>query len=129
MLPILNLGPLAVQTPLLILLIGVWIGIALAEKGAREIGTAGGRYQQYDPGGAGWFPGRRKADFRLSEPGPLPGSSPGDHPSQSNTLALLEGGVLGVVAGIVHAQRNSSLWKPWMSSSLRWQFCWQRQPG
>ncbi len=112
MLPILNIGPLAVQTPLLILLIGVWIGIALAEKGARKSGLpeedisnmilvvlvgflVGGRlifvFQNLDR--------YLEAPLGIILPNP-------------NTLALLEGGVLGVVAGIVHAQKKQlPLWK------------------
>ncbi len=38
MLPILNLGPLAIQTPGLIFLIGVWLGLNRAEKAARKSG-------------------------------------------------------------------------------------------
>lgn len=36
MLPILNIGPLAIQTPGLILLLGVWLGLTLSEKAARR---------------------------------------------------------------------------------------------
>ncbi len=32
MLPILQIGPLAIQTPMIILLIGIWMGLSLAEK-------------------------------------------------------------------------------------------------
>lgn len=38
MLPILNLGPLAIQTPGLIFLIGIWLGLTRAEKEARQSG-------------------------------------------------------------------------------------------
>lgn len=38
MLPILNLGPLAVQTPGLIILLGIWIGLGRAEKTAHDFG-------------------------------------------------------------------------------------------
>jgi phosphatidylglycerol---prolipoprotein diacylglyceryl transferase len=37
MLPILNLGPLAIQTPGLILILGLWIGLTQAEKYARRL--------------------------------------------------------------------------------------------
>ncbi|MEN4013377.1 MAG: prolipoprotein diacylglyceryl transferase [Bellilinea sp.] len=36
MLPILNLGPLAIQTPGLILLFGIWLGLVWAERVARQ---------------------------------------------------------------------------------------------
>ncbi len=37
MLPILNIGPLALQTPGLILIIGIWVGLTQAEKYARRL--------------------------------------------------------------------------------------------
>jgi prolipoprotein diacylglyceryltransferase len=40
MLPILQLGPLAVQAPGLVLLLGLWVGLALAERQARRLGRA-----------------------------------------------------------------------------------------
>jgi len=36
MLPILQIGPLALQTPGLILLVGIWVGLWLAERGAHR---------------------------------------------------------------------------------------------
>ena len=40
MLPILQVGPLAIQTPGLILIIGVWLGLSLAEKFAPQRGVS-----------------------------------------------------------------------------------------
>jgi len=40
MLPVLNIGPLAVQTPGLALLIGLWLGLSLAEKFAPRRGVS-----------------------------------------------------------------------------------------
>lgn len=40
MLPVLNIGPLAVQTPGLALLIGLWLGLSLAEKYAPRRGVS-----------------------------------------------------------------------------------------
>jgi prolipoprotein diacylglyceryltransferase len=37
-LPILQLGPLAIQVPGLVLLLGLWMGLALAEREARRLG-------------------------------------------------------------------------------------------
>ena len=37
MFPILHLGPLAVQVPGLILLIGLWVGLSLSEKEAQRL--------------------------------------------------------------------------------------------
>lgn len=38
MLPILNIGPLAIQLPGLILLVSIWLGLSIAEKGALRRG-------------------------------------------------------------------------------------------
>ncbi len=43
MLPILQIGPLAIQTPGLILLVGIWIGLELAERQAVLFGLNGSR--------------------------------------------------------------------------------------
>lgn len=40
MLPILNIGPLAIPTPAFILLIGFWLGLELAEKQAQHFGAS-----------------------------------------------------------------------------------------
>jgi len=39
MLPVLNIGPLALQTPGLVLLIGLWLGLSLAEKFSAKRGV------------------------------------------------------------------------------------------
>lgn len=112
MLPILNIGPLALQTPLLVLLIGLWFAITLVEKEAERSGLsvqdvsnlvlvltggliAGGRLvyvmQHFE----------RYVDAPLGIILPNP-----------NTLMLVEGAVLAVVAGIIFAQRkNLPLWE------------------
>ena len=41
MLPILQVGPLAIQAPGLILLLGLWLGLALAERTAHYWGVPG----------------------------------------------------------------------------------------
>ncbi len=38
MLPVLNLGPLALQVPGLLILIGIWVGLTQSEKHARRLG-------------------------------------------------------------------------------------------
>jgi len=43
MLPILQIGPLAIQTPGLIILIGIWIGLDMSERQAKLFGLDGGR--------------------------------------------------------------------------------------
>ncbi len=43
MLPILNIGPLAIQTPGLILLIGLWLGISLTERHAHHHAVDAGK--------------------------------------------------------------------------------------
>lgn len=45
MLPIVHLGPLAIQAPGLILLLGFWLGIELAERFCRRLGIAPARVQ------------------------------------------------------------------------------------
>jgi prolipoprotein diacylglyceryltransferase len=42
MLPILQIGPLAIQVPGLALLLGLWVGLGLAEKQARRLSAAPG---------------------------------------------------------------------------------------
>ena len=42
MLPTLQLGPLALQVPGLVLLAGLWLGLTLSERRARRIGENSG---------------------------------------------------------------------------------------
>jgi len=112
MLPMLNIGPLALQAPLLILLIGVWMGISLSEKQAEKAGLKpedisslilvllgvtiiGGRVVYV----------LQHLDAYLAAPLGMILPNP-------NTLALLEGSVLGLIAGVVYGQRRQlPLWK------------------
>ena len=106
MYPILQIGPLAIQLPGLLLLVGLWIGTQIAE---RE--TA--RYK-LDPGlisnmifialAAGIVGARlgyalRYIDLYLSEPLNLLALNP-------NTLSIMEGIVLGLIAATIYAQRK-----------------------
>jgi len=106
MYPILQIGPLAIQLPGLLLLVGLWIGTQIAE---RE--TA--RYK-LDPGlisnmifialAAGIVGARlgyalKYIDLYLSEPLNLLGLNP-------NTLSIMEGIVLGLIAATIYAQRK-----------------------
>ncbi len=106
MYPILQIGPLAIQLPGLLLLAGLWIGTQLAE---RE--TA--RYK-LDPGlisnmifialAAGIVGARlgyalKYFDLYLSEPLNLLALNP-------NTLSAMEGIVVGLIAAMIYAQRK-----------------------
>lgn len=106
MYPILQIGPLAIQLPGLLLLAGLWIGTLVAE---RE--TA--RYK-LDPGlisnmifialAAGIIGARlgyafRYLDLYLSEPLNLLALNP-------NTLSTMEGIAVGLIAAMIYAQRK-----------------------
>ena len=106
MYPILQIGPLAIQLPGLLLLVGFWIGTLIAE---RE--TA--RYK-LDPGlisnmifialAAGIVGARlgyafKYIDLYLSEPLNLLALNP-------NTLSTMEGIAVGLIAAMIYAQRK-----------------------
>ncbi len=106
MYPILQIGPLAIQLPGLLLLVGFWIGTHIAE---RE--TA--RYK-LDPGlisnmifialAAGIVGARlgyalKYIDLYFSEPLNLLALNP-------NTLSIMEGIVVGLIAAMIYAQRK-----------------------
>lgn len=106
MFPILQIGPLAIQLPGLLLLVGLWIGTQIAE---RE--TA--RYK-LDPGlisnmifialAAGIIGARlgyalKYIDLYLSEPLNLLALN-------ANTLSIIEGIAVGLIAAMIYAQRK-----------------------
>ncbi len=106
MFPILQIGPLAIQLPGLLLLVGLWIGTQIAE---RE--TA--RYK-LDPGlisnmifialtagiiGARLGYALKYIDLYLSEPLNLLALN-------ANTLSIIEGIAVGLIAAMIYAQRK-----------------------
>ena len=106
MYPILQIGPIAIQLPGLLLLVGLWIGTQIAEREAA-------RYK-LDPGhisnmifialAAGIVGARlgyalKYIDLYLSEPLNLLALNP-------NTLSAIEGIVVGLIAATIYAQRK-----------------------
>ncbi|MEA1976896.1 MAG: prolipoprotein diacylglyceryl transferase family protein [Chloroflexota bacterium] len=106
MYPILQIGPLAIQLPGLLLLAGLWIGTQIAERESA-------RYK-LDPGlisnmifialAAGIMGARlgyalKYLDLYLSEPLSLLALNP-------NTLSAMEGMVAGLIAAMIYAQRK-----------------------
>lgn len=112
MLPILQIGPLAIQTPGLILLLGLWFGLTLAEKLAQS-------EQKVDPAGiynlaltallagivgARLFYVARFPDIFIQDPISL--ISP-----NTAMLDVLGGYVTGGLAGLIYGQRRKlPLW-------------------
>ena len=106
MFPILQIGPLAIQLPGLLLLAGLWIGTLVAERETE-------RYK-LDPGlisnmifialAAGIIGARlgyafRYLDLYLSEPLNFLALNP-------NTLSTMEGVAVGLIASMIYAQRK-----------------------
>jgi prolipoprotein diacylglyceryltransferase len=111
MLPILQVGPLAIQTPGLILLLGVWIGLSIAERHANRRGVNPNLL--YNLAFIGLIAGligarltyvvRFPAAFSAS-PASLISINPG-------LLDPLGGIAFGVLGGSIYGQRkNLSLW-------------------
>lgn len=111
MLPILQIGPLAVQTPGLIILVGIWIGLELAERQAKLFGLDGSRLfsllvWMLAAGivGARLIYAASEIQIFIEQPLSLFSLSP--------QLMNLPGGVVAAAgAGLAHGQRNKlSLW-------------------
>jgi len=112
MLPILQIGPFSVQAPALILLIGIWSGIFVAEKAAERIGVSRNEISNMAfYAGIGSIIGARLT-FLLRYPSVIL-----DRPFSALSLNPLlldwEGGVLvGILVAVVYGQqKNLSLWK------------------
>lgn len=106
MLPILQIGPLAIQLPGLLLLLGVWVGVTLAERQAPRHGVPSERLTNLVFLGlvAGLIGARlgyavRYADVYLASPLSLLALTP-------VTLAPMDGAALGLIACLVYGQRN-----------------------
>ncbi len=112
MFPILQLGPLAIQVPGLALLIGVWIGLTLAEKEATRlklnpdavynlalIGLVAGVI------GARLAYAARYLSIYAAEPFSLFSLNPA-------TLAPTEGALIGLIAAFIYGQRHKLPLRP-----------------
>jgi phosphatidylglycerol---prolipoprotein diacylglyceryl transferase len=106
MLPILNIGPLAVQTPGLVILIGLWLGLSLAEKyAARRDLPANLLYNLVFVMLVAGVIGARLS-YLLRYPEAF-ASSPLSLLSLNPGLLDSSGGlVVGAIAGLIYAQRK-----------------------
>jgi len=111
MLPILQLGPLAIQLPGLLLLVGVWVGVTLAERQAPRHGVPPAQLNNLVFLGlvAGLIGARlgyavRYADVYLASPLSLLALTP-------VTLAPIDGAATGLIVSLIYAQRKElPLW-------------------
>jgi phosphatidylglycerol:prolipoprotein diacylglycerol transferase len=112
MLPILQLGPLAIQVPGLVLLLGVWLGLTLAEREAARLGRAGvlGVTPQeiYNLALAGLVAGLLGARlaYVARYPGAYRAGPLGLISPSPVTLAVAEGVLIGVVAAVIYGSRR-----------------------
>ncbi|MBN1264257.1 MAG: prolipoprotein diacylglyceryl transferase [Anaerolineales bacterium] len=112
MLPILNLGPLALQAPLLVLLAGIWAGISLSEKEARKAGLSEKNIGNLIFITLGSFLVGARLIFVLQNLDRYLDAPLGIILPNPDTLALLEGSVVGLVTAVVYVQRkNLRLWE------------------
>jgi phosphatidylglycerol:prolipoprotein diacylglycerol transferase len=106
MLPVIQLGPLAIQFPGLILLIGLWIGLELIERQAGIFQLPGGKLSTLALVALGVGIIGARIVFAAQNPGLFEGS-PLSLISLSPQLLSLPGGLItGIVAGLAYAQRN-----------------------
>jgi phosphatidylglycerol---prolipoprotein diacylglyceryl transferase len=105
MLPVLNVGPLALQTPGLILLLGLWLGLTAAEKQAARTGFDTNRlynlvFAALIAGVAGGrlFYAARYSDAFISSPGSLLSLNPGLFDAAGGLAAA-------VIAGLIYMNR------------------------
>lgn len=111
MMPILQVGPFAVQLPGLILLAGVWVGVLFAEHEAPRRGVSKDEISNLVfvglmvglVGARLWY-ALRFLDVYLDQPLALLALNP-------TTIAPLEGALTGLVAAMIYGQRKGmSLW-------------------
>jgi len=106
MFPILQIGPLAIQLPGLLLLVGLWIGTQIAERETARYKLDSGLISNmiFIALAAGIIGARlgyalKYIDLFLSEPLNLLALNP-------NTLSTMEGIVVGLIAAVIYAQRK-----------------------
>lgn len=111
MLPILQVGPLAIQLPGLLLLAGVWFGVTAAERAAPRQGVSPAQISKLifygligGLVGARLAYAMRFAGIYLSDPLGLIALNP-------STLATTEGVLLGILVALVYgSRRGMPLW-------------------
>jgi len=111
MLPVLQIGPAAIQLPGLLLLVGVWVGSLLAERQARRLGLPGDQVERliFVALIAGVIGARlgyalNYLEVYLRQPLALLALTP-------FTLAPEVGAAVGLIAAVVYAQRKGlPLW-------------------
>jgi phosphatidylglycerol---prolipoprotein diacylglyceryl transferase len=111
MFPTLQIGPLAMQTPGLILLIGLWSGLSLSEKfAARYQASANAMYNLVFTALLAGLIGARLS-FVAQFPGAFLASPLSLVSLNPGLLDPLGGGLIGLIAGAVYANRKGySLW-------------------
>lgn len=112
MLPVLQVGPLAVPVPAISLLVGIWLGLALAERYAGRLGADPSRIYNLALVGlvAGLIGGRlvyaaRYLEAFAANPASLVSLNPG-------LLDPWGGAAVGLLAALVYGQRKGMLLKP-----------------
>jgi len=111
MLPVLRVGPLAVQTPGLILLAGLWLGLSLAERHAEGSGVnASDLYNLVIAALIASLFGARLV-YVLRYPAIFAASPLGIFSLNPGLLDLWGGFAVGLIAGLVYGQRKGMrLW-------------------
>jgi prolipoprotein diacylglyceryl transferase len=112
MLPVLNIGPLALQTPGLVILLGIWLGLSLAEKYSAKRGIPPNQLYNlvFVVLVAGVIGARLAYLFRYPE---AFASSPLSLISVNPGLLDPSGGLaVGLISGLIYAQRRKmALWQ------------------
>lgn len=107
MLPILQVGPLAIQTPGLVLLLGLWIGLSLSERHAPRHGVDAGRlYNLVLIAILSGIAGGRLV-FAGMYPGAFAGSPLNLISINPGLFDLWGGATIGAMAALIYANRKA----------------------
>lgn len=111
MLPTINIGPLAIQTPGLVLLIGLWVGLLRTERFARKLGLDPSRI--YNLVLISLLAGLAAArlSYAAQNPGAFSSNLLGLLALTPNMLDPLGGIAVAILAGLIYGRRkNLPLW-------------------
>ncbi|HLF01808.1 MAG TPA: prolipoprotein diacylglyceryl transferase family protein, partial [Anaerolineales bacterium] len=112
MFPILQLGPLAIQVPGLVLLVSLWLGLALAEREAKRLNlNADAIYTLALTGLIAGVIGARLA-YAACYPGAYLRDPFGLFSLNPSALAQTDGMLIGLVAAYVYGARRKLPWRP-----------------